>query len=175
MSKWKAANPVESGFMYFTIKSCTRYLCAYLLGKAQRVFWHAWGYSICTTLFEASPRSTNLRSWGNLMEICWQSFRGFWRQSKKKKSGVGMGEICSLNWEKFVSRRRKCCVTCFVTGLYVCNNLAFARYLGNTDRSPAQYSIDREGIIAYDKKYERIWCRSFSCPRNLLWRWVDTL
>jgi hypothetical protein len=38
MSKWKAANPGESGFMYFTIKSGTCYLCAYLLGKAERVF-----------------------------------------------------------------------------------------------------------------------------------------
>ena len=38
MSKWKAANPNESGFMYFKIKSGTRYLSAYLLGKAERVF-----------------------------------------------------------------------------------------------------------------------------------------
>jgi hypothetical protein len=38
MSKWKAANPDESAFMYLTIKSRTCYLCAYLLGKAERVF-----------------------------------------------------------------------------------------------------------------------------------------
>ena len=38
MSKWKAANPDESVFMYFTIKSGTCYLCAYQLGKAEMVF-----------------------------------------------------------------------------------------------------------------------------------------
>ena len=38
MSKWKAANPNESGFVYFSIKSGICYLSAYLLGKAERVF-----------------------------------------------------------------------------------------------------------------------------------------
>jgi len=47
-------------------------------------------------------------------------------------------------------------VTCLVACLYVCHNLACVRYLESTATSPAQYSLDKEGIMVYDKKYESI-------------------
>jgi hypothetical protein len=42
---------------------------------------------------------------------------------------------------------------CYV---FVCKDVARVRYLENIAKSPAQYSIDREVIMVYEKKYEVI-------------------
>ena len=162
MSKWKAANPDESGFVYFTIKSGTCYLCAYLLGKAEEGVWKClrlfymydtiWGFS----------RSTNLRSWGNLLEICWQSLVVSGDKVKKWDFFLELREIC------FSENGVQCNLFCYV---FVCNSLVCVRYLESIATSTTQYSIDMGGIMVYDKKYESICCRSFSRPGVVKMSW----
>jgi hypothetical protein len=166
MSKWKATNPDESGFMYFAIKSGTCYRCAYLPGKAERVFWIALGLCYMYDAIWGFSSLTNLCSRWNLFEMCWQSFVVSGDKAKKRQSLLELRENC-FSWYEVQFN-----LFCYV---FVCGDVACVKYLENIATSSAQYSTDRELIIVYDNKYKSIWCCSFSCLMTLLWRYVDTL